>query len=146
MVIRGRGIGRVKKESGASLVNCDEIVLRSISGKKLRFYLGILDLEHQSHQKMTMPACFFARFHGLHWGRLMELVISTESWRKRIKCPGWDWVRWINRLGHKQEIGELRRTEGEKQTYTGKTTAAFDLNDICRTISLLTEGRGPRGA
>jgi hypothetical protein len=54
MVIRGRGIGRVKKESGASLVNCDEIVLRSISGKKLRFYLGILDLEHKSQEATIM--------------------------------------------------------------------------------------------
>lgn len=55
MVTRGRGtIGGIKKGSGASLVNCDKIVLGSISGKKSRFYSGTL--EHKSQEATIMAS------------------------------------------------------------------------------------------
>jgi hypothetical protein len=60
MVTRGRGtLGGVKKESGASLVNCDKIVLGSISGKKSRLSSGILEHESQEATIMASRTLFY---------------------------------------------------------------------------------------
>jgi hypothetical protein len=73
MVTRGGGtLGGVKKESGASLVNCDKIVLGSISGKESRFYSGLLEHKSQEATIMASPT----------------LSSSDESWQELLHSRG----------------------------------------------------------